>query len=69
MSAHRCHAKDCDSDVVPELPFCLPHWQRCPARLKFDLWRYWRPVLALREEAKEALQAAIEAVASKAPAP
>jgi hypothetical protein len=69
----RCHAEGCATDSLPELPFCLRHWQRCPSALQSDLWRYWRPAHSAGTSAPapsaDALRKAVAVVARAEEAP
>jgi hypothetical protein len=69
MSTHRCHAPGCKSPVVPELPFCLAHWRRCPSNLQFALWRCWYPAhevaRKLSAEGANVMRRAVDAIARR----
>jgi predicted LPLAT superfamily acyltransferase len=73
MSAHRCHAPGCQTPAVPELPFCLAHWLRCPSSLQFALWRCWYPThevaRKLSAECADVMRRAVDAVARLERAP
>ncbi len=42
-SAHRCHARDCEVPVRPELLMCLKHWMMVPKRIQRLVWAAYRP--------------------------
>jgi hypothetical protein len=67
MSAHRCHADGCNTEVPPRLLFCGKHWRMTPPHLRRAVWAHYREGQEIDKcpsyEYLEAMRAAIEAVA------
>lgn len=70
MSAHTCHARQCEREVPPKHLMCKRHWFMVPADIRRRVWLTYqegqeRGEVAPSEAWHEAADAAIEAVARK----
>ncbi len=43
MSAHTCHAFDCDTPVPPRMFMCRPHWFALPLEMRDAVNREYTP--------------------------
>jgi hypothetical protein len=39
---HRCHARDCETPVKPELLMCLRHWRMVSKPIQRAVWATYR---------------------------
>lgn len=40
---HHCHAKNCATDVPPEMLMCYKHWRMVPKDIQKEVWNTYRP--------------------------
>lgn len=66
---HRCHAKECVTEVKPTMLMCLKHWRLVPFELQRKVWATYRPGQCSDKNPSpqwvEAARAAIDAVAKR----
>ncbi len=43
MSAHHCHARNCETRCPPEYLMCPKHWRMVPIALQREVWKHYRP--------------------------
>lgn len=39
---HRCHARECEVEVPPEMLMCRTHWFRVPRHIRQAVWANYR---------------------------
>lgn len=42
MTAHKCHAKGCETEVAPTSLMCGKHWAMVPGKIKFKVIQHYR---------------------------
>lgn len=69
MSAHLCHAIDCEAAVPPRMHMCKRHWFMVPKALRDALWAAYVPGQERRKdptsEYRRASALCVNAVAEK----
>jgi hypothetical protein len=63
FNQHRCHARDCKTEVEPKMFMCRRHWWMLPQRMRQEIWNTYRPGQEIdKNPSEEYLTAAMAAV-------
>jgi hypothetical protein len=61
MSAHHCHARNCEEKVPPELLMCYAHWMMVPKKIRKQVMATYRPGQCNDKRPSEAWRKAADA--------